>query len=87
MVVVVVEAPLLWTTALEGMLLEVESGAMLLLLEREGVLRHEVIGCRRLHCGGVLLLVLRLGEARLWYSWVAGIPQRVCVRGGEPGRR
>ncbi len=55
--------------------------------ERERVLRYEVVSCRRLRCSSVLLLVLRLGEARLWYSWVAGVPQRVCIRGGEPGRR
>jgi hypothetical protein len=87
LVVVVVEAPLLWTTTLERMLLEVESGALLLLLERERVLRYEVVSCRRLRCSRVLLLLLWLGEARLWYNWVAGVPQRVCIRGGESGRR
>ncbi len=75
LIVVVVEVPLLWPTALQRMLLEMESSAMLLLLKREGVLSHEAVGCSCLRCVGVLLLgVLRLGEARLWDNWVARVP-------------
>ncbi len=50
LIVVVVEVPLLWPTALQRMLLEVESSAMLLLLMRERVLSHEAVGSSCFRC-------------------------------------
>ena len=87
LVVVVVEVPLLWSTTLQGEVLEVLSSAMLLLLEGGGVLTQVVFGCGCLCAVGVLLLrVLRLEEARLWDNWLARVPFWMCVGSGESSR-